>query len=84
MATSERRYVASSGEVRGRIDAAIRGGASVDQVDAQIIRPRGLDDESEAWMWMYALLSEQGHRAYAARQSATARAARDMRVVATD
>jgi hypothetical protein len=84
MAISERSHVGASGELRGRIDGALRGGATLSQVDAQVIRPRGLDDESEAAMWMYARASEQGQRAYAARQAATARAARDTRVLGTD
>jgi hypothetical protein len=68
-------------ELRGRIDDAMRGGASVAQVDAQIIRGHGLDDENEAAMWLYARSWEHGRYGYAARQAAIARAARDTHVV---
>jgi hypothetical protein len=84
MTTKDPRYVASTGELRGRIDAAMRAGTSLNQIDGHIIRPQGLNDESEGAMWLYARSWEQGRRGYLARQAATARAARDAHPVGTE
>lgn len=64
-------------ELQHRVEGAMRAGASVDRVDAEIIRPSQLDDERQAAAWLYARSLASERAEYAARQAMTVRHARE-------
>lgn len=79
MTTKQRRYLAGAGELQRRVQDAMRAGASLDQVDEQIIQRSALDDEHQAAMWLSAhAFQDPGRQRYAARRTATAMRARDV------
>jgi hypothetical protein len=59
--------------LRQRIEGAMRAGASLDQVEAQIIGPSDLDEGEEAALWLYAHACQEGRGRYAAGQASLRR-----------
>ena len=64
-------------ELQHRVEGAMRAGASVDRVDAEIIRPSQLDNERQAALWLYACSLASERSEYAARQALTVIRARE-------
>lgn len=84
MPTRESPYAASTRGLRAQVDGAMRAGASLDEVDAGVIRGHRLDEDSAAALWLYARSWEHGRYGYQARQAGLARAARQVLVAGTD
>jgi hypothetical protein len=78
MTTKQPKHPTGVRELQHRVEGAMRAGASVDQVEAEIIRPSQLDDERKAAVWLYARSLALERSEYAARQALTVMRAREV------
>ena len=61
--------VVSSRTLRREVDAAVRAGSTLEEIDSQILAPCALNEDTRAAVWLYAwgCLEQPGRRQPAAR-----------------